>query len=114
MCLLIDHDVHVNADKTCALPATEYSVLLMHGTTGKDTLWLQPIPASGPATPVTRRRPLRGSGGVCGEGGQGFGQSAHAFCDVFWGVGCEGHAERGVVWVCCVERGSWHEGHVVG
>jgi 3-hydroxy-5-methyl-1-naphthoate 3-O-methyltransferase len=33
--LLIDHDVHVNADKTGPLPAAEYSVLLMHGTTGK-------------------------------------------------------------------------------
>lgn len=32
---LVDHDVHVNADKTGPLPAAEYSVLLMHSTPGK-------------------------------------------------------------------------------
>jgi hypothetical protein len=33
--LVIDHDVHINADKTGPLPAAEYSVLLMHSTHGK-------------------------------------------------------------------------------
>ena len=32
---LVDHDVHVNEDKTGPLPAAEYSVLLMHSTPGK-------------------------------------------------------------------------------
>jgi SAM-dependent methyltransferase len=32
---LVDHDVHVNEDKTGPLPAAEYSVLLMHSTSGK-------------------------------------------------------------------------------
>jgi SAM-dependent methyltransferase len=32
---LVDHDVHVNADKTGPLAAAEYSVLLMHSTAGK-------------------------------------------------------------------------------
>lgn len=32
---LVDHDVHVNAEKTGPLPAAEYSVLLMHSTPGK-------------------------------------------------------------------------------
>ena len=32
---LVDHDVHVDADKTGPLPAAEYSVLLMHATPGK-------------------------------------------------------------------------------
>ena len=32
---LVDHDVHVNADKTGSLAAAEYSVLLMHATPGK-------------------------------------------------------------------------------
>jgi hypothetical protein len=32
---LVDHDVHVNADKTGPLAAAEYAVLLMHGTPGK-------------------------------------------------------------------------------
>jgi SAM-dependent methyltransferase len=32
---LIDHDVHVDADKRGPLPAAEYSVLLMHSTPGK-------------------------------------------------------------------------------
>jgi hypothetical protein len=27
---LVDYDVHINADKTGALPAAEYSVFLMH------------------------------------------------------------------------------------
>ena len=32
---LVDHDVHVNEEKTGPLPAAEYSVLLMHSTPGK-------------------------------------------------------------------------------
>lgn len=32
---LVDHDVHVNADKTGPLAAAEYSVFLMHATPGK-------------------------------------------------------------------------------
>jgi SAM-dependent methyltransferase len=32
---LVDHDVHINADKTGPLPAAEYSVFLMHATPGK-------------------------------------------------------------------------------
>ena len=32
---IVDHDVHVNADKTGPLPAARYSVLLMHSTAGK-------------------------------------------------------------------------------
>lgn len=32
---LVDHDVHVDADKTGPLAAAEYSVLLLHGTEGK-------------------------------------------------------------------------------
>jgi SAM-dependent methyltransferase len=31
----VDHDVHINADKTGPLPAAEYSVFLMHATPGK-------------------------------------------------------------------------------
>jgi SAM-dependent methyltransferase len=32
---LVDHDTHLDADKTGPLAAAEYSVLLMHGTPGK-------------------------------------------------------------------------------
>ena len=32
---LVDHDVHINADKSGPLPAAEYSVFLMHATPGK-------------------------------------------------------------------------------
>ena len=32
---LVDHDVHINRDKTGALPAAEYSVFLMRATPGK-------------------------------------------------------------------------------
>ncbi len=32
---LVDHDVHVNRDKTGSLPAAEYSVWVMHSTSGK-------------------------------------------------------------------------------
>ncbi len=32
---LVDHDVHLNADKSGPLPAAEYSVFLMHATPGK-------------------------------------------------------------------------------
>jgi len=32
---LIDHDTHINAEKTGPLPVAEYSVLLMHSTPGK-------------------------------------------------------------------------------
>jgi hypothetical protein len=32
---LVDHDLHINEDKTGPLAAAEYSVLLMHGTAGK-------------------------------------------------------------------------------
>jgi 3-hydroxy-5-methyl-1-naphthoate 3-O-methyltransferase len=32
---LVDHDVHIDADKAGPLPAAEYSVLLMHSTPGK-------------------------------------------------------------------------------
>jgi SAM-dependent methyltransferase len=32
---VVDHDVHINADKTGPLAAAEYSVLLMHSTPGK-------------------------------------------------------------------------------
>ena len=32
---LIDHDVHIDADKNEPLPAAEYSVFLMHATPGK-------------------------------------------------------------------------------
>ena len=32
---LVDHDVHINRDKTGPLPAAEYSVFLMHATPGK-------------------------------------------------------------------------------
>jgi SAM-dependent methyltransferase len=32
---LVDHDVHINADKTGPLAAAEYSVFLMHATPGK-------------------------------------------------------------------------------
>ncbi|WP_413796884.1 methyltransferase [Streptomyces iranensis] len=32
---VVDHDVHINADKTGPLPAAEYSVMMMHGTRGK-------------------------------------------------------------------------------
>jgi hypothetical protein len=32
---LVDHDTHINAEKTGPLPVAEYSVLLMHSTHGK-------------------------------------------------------------------------------
>ncbi len=32
---LVDHDVHINADKTGSLPAAEYSVFLLRATPGK-------------------------------------------------------------------------------
>jgi hypothetical protein len=32
---LVDHDVHINRNKTGPLPAAEYSVFLMHATPGK-------------------------------------------------------------------------------
>ncbi|OPF70132.1 hypothetical protein VT50_0236905 [Streptomyces antioxidans] len=32
---IVDHDAHINADKTGPLPAAEYSVMMMHGTQGK-------------------------------------------------------------------------------
>ena len=32
---LLDHDTHINADKTGPLPVAEYSALLMHSTPGK-------------------------------------------------------------------------------
>jgi predicted O-methyltransferase YrrM len=32
---IVDHDAHVNADKSGPLPAAEYSVMMMHGTQGK-------------------------------------------------------------------------------
>ncbi|AEM84222.1 methyltransferase [Streptomyces violaceusniger] len=32
---IVDHDAHINADKTGPLPVAEYSVMMMHGTQGK-------------------------------------------------------------------------------
>jgi SAM-dependent methyltransferase len=32
---LVDHDAHINADKSGPLPVAEYSVLVMHSTSGK-------------------------------------------------------------------------------
>ncbi|MEV6766740.1 methyltransferase [Streptomyces sp. NPDC051105] len=32
---IVDHDAHINADKTGPLPVAEYSVMMMHGTHGK-------------------------------------------------------------------------------
>jgi 3-hydroxy-5-methyl-1-naphthoate 3-O-methyltransferase len=32
---LVDHDIHINADKSGPLPVAEYSVLVMHSTPGK-------------------------------------------------------------------------------
>jgi predicted O-methyltransferase YrrM len=32
---VIDHDAHINADKTGPLPVAEYSVMMMHSTPGK-------------------------------------------------------------------------------
>ena len=32
---IVDHDTHINAEKTGPLPVAEYSVLLMHSTPGK-------------------------------------------------------------------------------